>query len=153
LNLKRLVAHLYRLLPLPYWLQFWLIRRIAPTFLAGVVGVVQNERGEILLLEHVFHRHYVWGLPGGWLDRGESPAQALRRELREEVGLEVEIEALLAVELDETPRQLQIGYLCRALGQPTHLNHEILSARWVTPDDLPDPLLPFHRALIARVVG
>lgn len=153
MNLKRLTARLYRRLPLPLWLQSWLIRRIAPTFLVGVVGVIQNERGEVLLLEHVFHRHYVWGLPGGWMECGESPAQALRRELREEVGLEIEIETLLGVEPDETLRQLQIGYLCHALGQPTHLSHEILAARWVTPDDLPDPLLPFHRALIARVVG
>jgi 8-oxo-dGTP diphosphatase len=75
-NLKRLVARLYRRLPLPYLLQAWLVRRITPAFLVGVAGVVLDERGQILLLEHVFHRYYTWGLPGGWMDRGESPQEA-----------------------------------------------------------------------------
>ena len=74
---------------------------MTPAFLVGVVGVVLNERGEILLLEHVFHRAYPWGLPGGWMDRGESSDQTLRRELREEVELEIEIGELLAIEPDD----------------------------------------------------
>jgi ADP-ribose pyrophosphatase YjhB (NUDIX family) len=151
--MKRLVARLYRRLPLPYWLQAWLMRRVAPSFLVGVAGVVLNERGEILLLEHVFHRAYPWGLPGGWMARGESPAQALRRELREEIGLEIEVERLLAIEPDSDPHYLQIGYLCRTLGQPDRLNYEILSVRWVAPGDLPGPIPPFHQELIARAVG
>jgi len=153
IKLKRLVAYLYRRLPLPYRLQVWLIRRMTPAFLVGVVGVVLNERGEILLLEHVFHRVYPWGLPGGWMDRGESPDQTLRRELREEVELEIEIGELLAIEPDDDSHSLQFGYLCRALGQPGRLSYEILSARWVSPDDLPVPLPPFHHALIARGVS
>jgi 8-oxo-dGTP diphosphatase len=149
--MKRLVARLYRRLPLPNWLEAWLIRRVTPAFLVGVVGVVINERGEILLLEHVFHRYYAWGLPGGWLERGEAPDQALRRELREEVGLEVEIEALLAIETDaETrQRQLEIGYLCRPAGRPTRLSYEILSACWVEPGELPGPIPPFQQKLIS----
>lgn len=150
---KRLLARLYRRLPLPYCLQAWIMRRVAPTFLVGVAGVVLNERGEILLLEHVFHRLYPWGLPGGWMARGESPAQALRRELHEETGMEIEIEALLAIEPDSDPRCLQIGYLCRALDQPARLNYEILSARWVSPGDLPGPIPPFHHVLIAQTLG
>jgi 8-oxo-dGTP pyrophosphatase MutT (NUDIX family) len=95
------------------------------------------------------------------MDRGGSPQEALRREVREEVGLEVKVEALLAIKPGDDPRQLQFGYLCRlrrreqaALGTFTHLSREILSARWVSPapDDLPDPIPPFHQALIARAV-
>jgi len=153
MTLKPLVARLYRRLPLPYRLEKWLIRRLTPTFLVGVAGVVRDERGQILLLEHVFHRYYVWGLPGGWVGRDESPAAALRREIREETGLEVEIVALLAVESDRDPSRLQIGYLCRPLGQVTHLNREILSAHWRPPADLPGPLPPFHCALIARIAS
>ncbi len=147
---KHLIARFYRRLPLPYWLQAWLIRCITPALRVGVAGVVLNERGEILLLEHVFHRAYPWGLPGGWMARGESPAQTIRRELREEIGLNVEVESLLAIEADSDPHYLQIGYLCRALGQPARLNYEILSTRWISPDDLPGPIPPFHQDLIAQ---
>ncbi|MCP4519860.1 MAG: NUDIX hydrolase, partial [Delftia sp.] len=73
--MKHLVARLYRRLPLPYWLQAWIIQRITPALRVGVAGVVLNQRGEILLLEHVFRRAYPWGLPGGWMARGESPSQ------------------------------------------------------------------------------
>lgn len=153
--MKRFIARLYRRLPLPYFLEAWLIRRLVPSFLVGVAGVVRNERGEILLLEHVFHRHYVWGLPGGWLDRDEAPDEALRRELHEELGLEVAVKELLAMEprIDSHQRQLQIGYLCRPKGRPTRLSREILSARWVAPEKLPGTIPPFHQALISRAVA
>ena len=154
-RIKSLIARLYRRIPLPYRLELWLIRRLTPSFLVGVAGVVRDDRGYVLFLEHVFHRYYVWGLPGGWVGRGESPAEALRREIRQEVGITVEIEALLCIAPDRDPRRnwLQIGYLCRPLGQIAHLNHEILSARWFPPDDLPDPIPPFHCALIERMTN
>ena len=53
-------------------------------------GLIIDDSGRILLLEHVFRPDRGWGLPGGFLGKGEQPEEALRRELREEIALELE---------------------------------------------------------------
>ncbi|MCD4687245.1 MAG: NUDIX hydrolase, partial [Anaerolineae bacterium] len=63
---------------------------IQPRFSIGVVGILLDDAGErVLLLKHVFHHPYPWGLPGGWIERGEDPAVCIVRELREETTLRV----------------------------------------------------------------
>ncbi|HEU0096304.1 MAG TPA: NUDIX domain-containing protein [Rhizomicrobium sp.] len=51
----------------------------------GVTGVVEDAQGRVLLVRHSYKTG--WALPGGGVDRGEPPAQAVMRELAEEVGL------------------------------------------------------------------
>ncbi|HJP70919.1 MAG TPA: NUDIX domain-containing protein [Candidatus Limnocylindria bacterium] len=53
-------------------------------------AVVLDPDGRILLVRFEFPDRHVWACPGGGLEPGESHEDALRRELREEVGLEVE---------------------------------------------------------------
>jgi 8-oxo-dGTP diphosphatase len=53
-------------------------------------GVVLDSDGRILLVRFEFPDRHLWACPGGGLEPGESHEDALRRELREEVGLEVE---------------------------------------------------------------
>lgn len=127
--------------------RLWRLR--VPHFTAGVVGVVVNDAGRILLLEHVFHAEHPWGLPGGWLDRRENPDDALVRELREETGLAVAVERHLLARVHPHQVHLDFAYLCRPHGEVCHLNlsREILSYAWVAPPDLP-PLYPFHAAAV-----
>lgn len=54
----------------------------------GVNGVVFDAEGKILL-EHRSDDH-LWGIPGGWVDVGEGPETALKREFIEEASLEIE---------------------------------------------------------------
>jgi 8-oxo-dGTP pyrophosphatase MutT (NUDIX family) len=51
----------------------------------GVAGMVEDVQGRVLLVRHSYKTG--WALPGGGVDRGEPPAQAVLRELAEEVGL------------------------------------------------------------------
>ncbi len=124
-----------------------LMRRIQPRFTAGVVGVVLDGRGRVLLVEHVFHTRYPWGLPGGWINRHEDPAQTAEREIREETSLRVRAVRPLVIQRGATwPRHLDIVFLCELDGddQRVHLNGELLSYRGASCDTLP-PLIAFHQ--------
>jgi 8-oxo-dGTP diphosphatase len=58
--------------------------------------LIRNERGEILLVDPVYKPD--WHIPGGMADANEPPHQAARRELREELGLDLSMGMLLCVE-------------------------------------------------------
>lgn len=58
-------------------------------FRLSVHAVITDDQGRVLLLRSTYGDQG-WGLPGGALDPGETIHQALRRECREELGLEVE---------------------------------------------------------------
>jgi 8-oxo-dGTP pyrophosphatase MutT (NUDIX family) len=119
-------------------------------FSAGVVGVVLNGEGHVLLVEHVFHPQNPWGLPGGWIENYEDPADALRRELREELQLKIEVSIVLLAELGYG-NHLDFAYLCQPIGTIGKLSEELLDYRWVSVDELPR-MLPFHYRAIMRAV-
>nr|WP_187363847.1 NUDIX hydrolase [Streptomyces piniterrae] len=69
-----------------------------PRVLAGAGAIFRDAEDRILLVEPNYRD--TWILPGGTVesDAGESPRQAARRETAEEIGLDVELGALLAVD-------------------------------------------------------
>ena len=78
-----------------------------------------------------------WEFPGGKMEPGESPEEALVREIREELDAEIDIRRLLhTVEWDYPSFHLTMHcYVCTLKGEAIHLNeHE--SARWLTADTL-----------------
>lgn len=121
-----------------------------PKFTAGVVGVVFNEAGQVLLVEHVFHPYAPWGLPGGWIDRGENPAEAVQRELREELELVVEVGPILVTDISYY-NHLDLAYLCYATNTIGHLSRELLAYEWFDTDHLPK-LHPFHHHAIRQAL-
>jgi ADP-ribose pyrophosphatase YjhB (NUDIX family) len=121
-------------------------------FTAGVVGVVLNDSGQILVVEHRFHPEMPWGLPGGWLNAGESPANALRRELQEETNLSLRVLIPLAVESGYYSKShMDIAYLCHSQQSVIRLNGELSSYRWVAPEEMPR-LLPFHQVAVKAAI-
>ncbi|GAA0513175.1 hypothetical protein Ade02nite_89160 [Paractinoplanes deccanensis] len=68
-----------------------------PLPLPGVIAVVLDERGRVLLVRR--SDTHDWALTTGCLDPGEQPAAGAVREVREETGVEVVAERLLAVEV------------------------------------------------------
>lgn len=117
-------------------------------FSAGVAGVIFNPAGRVLLVEHVFHPHTPWGLPGGWVDRREDPAAALQREMQEELSLEVLVGPVLLVELD-FGSHLDLAYLCYANSAVGELSSELLDFGWFDTANLPR-LHKFHYRAILR---
>ncbi len=111
-------------------------------------ALILDEQGRILLLEHVFRPDGGWGIPGGFLNKGEQPEAALRRELREEIGIEVaDVEMLFARALTR-PKQIEIYFRARAIGRPEPCSFEIKRAGWFSLDALPPELSEDQRRLI-----
>src|SRR5690606_18656191 len=83
----KLISRLWKILP--QRVRRSLIRVSQQKFTASAAAVVRGRDGKVLLLDHVLRPRSGWGLPGGFLERGEHPSEGIRRELREETGLEI----------------------------------------------------------------
>jgi ADP-ribose pyrophosphatase YjhB (NUDIX family) len=109
----------------------------------------------VLLLDHTFRRGSGWGIPGGFLMKGEQPEDAVRRELCEETGIELDRVELAFVRTIKRPRQVEIIYRGRARcpGEALARSIEIRSLAWFAPEELPSGLTLDQRQLIARVLA
>lgn len=126
-------------------------RFLQPKFTLGVIGVVVNEASEVLLVEHVFHPYHPVGLPGGWVGRNEDPAEALVRELQEELSLNVEICHVVHSQRTQY-NHLDVAFLCKPTNQVGTLSYELLNYHWHSHEQLPR-LHPFHRQAITHALN
>jgi len=120
-----------------------------PTHIVAVYGVVENERGEVLLLKH---RHKgTWMFPGGQVENGENLMEALARETMEESGMEIEIGRLFSVEsntctykgyggYEHVPTKVMLGFICRYVGGTFRESTETSAGCWVARDKAPELL-------------
>ncbi|MFG2523427.1 NUDIX domain-containing protein [Streptomyces sp. NPDC048527] len=120
-----------------------------PRVLCGAAALFRDVEGRVLLVEPNYRDG--WALPGGTVesDTGETPRQGARRETLEEIGLDVELGRLLAVDwVPGTPAQPPLvaylhdgGVLDEDLLKAIRLQEEeLLSWRLVEPADLPEHL-------------
>lgn len=115
-------------------------------FVPGVAAIITNEAGHILLQRRSDNGE--WGLPGGAIDPGEEPADAIIREVQEEVGLQVMPERIIGVYSGpeflvtypngDQAMILSITFSCRIVsGEPCVNDDESLEVRYFAPDALP----------------
>ena len=130
-----------------------LVRLGQTRFTVTAGGMIFDDQGRILLLEHVFRPDSGWGIPGGFLGRNEQPEEGLRRELREEIGIEVEDVSFLFVRTLKRPGQVEIYFRARAIGTPKVSSFEIKKAEWFAVDALPEELSKDQKRLIRRVIS
>jgi ADP-ribose pyrophosphatase YjhB (NUDIX family) len=129
-----------------------LVRLGQRRFTVTVGAIIFDDQQRILLLDHVFRPDCTWGIPGGFIDNREQPEAALRRELQEEIGVEVESAKLLFLRTLGRPKQVEIYYLTRITGTPKPSSFEIKHAEWFAIDDLPSGLSKDQRRLVERAV-
>ncbi|MEM9952022.1 MAG: NUDIX hydrolase [Chloroflexota bacterium] len=146
MQMRRQLAQLIRHNPFLMRLAYYTYRVFQPKYSVGAAGVVINDAQHVLLVEHVFHPKFPWGLPGGWTDANEAPEKTVVRELREELGLSVEIERLLIAGKTKF-RHIDFIYLCIAKDDVSALSYELLGYQWLDYTALPE-INPFHRAAI-----
>jgi 8-oxo-dGTP diphosphatase len=130
-----------------------LVRLGQTRFTVTAGALIFDDEGRILLLEHVFRPDSGWGIPGGFLGRHEQPEEGLRRELREEVGIEVEDVSFLFARTLKRPGQVEIYFRARAIGTPKPSSFEIRKAEWFETDSLPDELSDQQKRLIQRAIS
>jgi ADP-ribose pyrophosphatase YjhB (NUDIX family) len=79
-----------------------------------------------------------WALVAGFVDLGEHPEAAARREMREETGLEVAVVRLLGLDYDPGSRAVVLLYRARLLGGTLAAGDDADDAQWFTRDQVPD---------------
>lgn len=113
-----------------------LVRAGTPGFTVGAVCAIVHE-GSLLVLRQP-HRPG-WSLPGGLLNRGESAAQGVEREVLEETGLRVEVGLPLSVQVNGQVRRVDVVYRIHVDSRPhVTAGGEATEARWLPPGQVLD---------------
>lgn len=147
--LKKIIGKIWRMTPAS--IRALGVRITHKKFTASVGAVVVNEEGKVLLLDHVFRPGSGWGIPGGFINYDEQPAEAIKREICEEIGLEIESIELLSVRAIE--RHLEILFRARATSRGAVKSLEIKEIGWFEPDELPAKMSRTQKELIARILA
>jgi 8-oxo-dGTP diphosphatase len=105
-------------------------------FLIGAFVVIMGERGGTLLC--LREDLDIWNLPGGRVERGESPWKAVVREVNEETGLEVEVERLAEVYLRPRETEIAFSYVCRVARGEARRTWEAVEARYFALERAPE---------------
>jgi len=102
-----------------------------------------------MLVKSTYNRSHPWGLPGGSLEYGESPEEAVLREVWEETSLKVEIEKFLFVKT-WTPDRVGLYYICHINDGEFQPSDEISEFGYFAVNDLPD-VRPLDVVLIKQI--
>jgi 8-oxo-dGTP diphosphatase len=115
----------------------------------SVVAVIVDDDGRVLLTRRSIHPFRdLWVMPGGKIDLGEPILEAMKREVHEEVGLDIEVGELIDVFEHLTPGDdnchfVILYYRCRPLYCDVVRNeHEVAEAAWVSCSDLHSYAMP-----------
>ena len=144
--MTRQLAAIIRRFPSIIRIPYLTYRRLQTRYTIGVVGVILDQRGRVLIVEHLLHPEYPWGLPGGWIGADEDPAAAVVRELKEELQLAAKVIKVLHI-AKSFPNHIDMSFLCESQSAVGKLSCELLDHRWLAPDELPE-LHSFHRKSI-----
>lgn len=122
----------------------------APRFPVSIKGVV-TVAGRVVLLRNERNE---WELPGGKLEPGEDPAECVRREVREELALDVGVEEILDCWLYDIQGRVEVvvvTYGCTLRGGEVTLSHEHKEVGLFHPADVESlPMPEGYRRSIRR---
>jgi 8-oxo-dGTP pyrophosphatase MutT (NUDIX family) len=138
-RLRELRIVVLRRTPLSWRTKRWLIWALSPRYALGVHVTITGEGGTVLALRSAYSR--LWQLPGGGVGYRESLEQAMRREAREEVGLELCALRLVALQRDASGRGLHALFRADLPPGAVRLSEEHTEWCYLSIDELP----PFYR--------
>lgn len=135
----------------PYFLRLRMIRATQEKFTVSVAAIITNERKEILILDHVLRPFSSWGIPGGFIEAGEQPEIAIRRELFEETGLE--LNRIKMIRVRTIKRHVEILFRGEARGKGEIKSREITDLGWFEIDKMPQQMSRAQKTLIEEVLS
>jgi ADP-ribose pyrophosphatase YjhB (NUDIX family) len=129
----------------------------ANSVVPSVVAIVRDDEGRVLLIHKTDND--LWALPGGGHEIGESIADTVVREVKEETGYDVEVIGVsgiytnpghvMAYEDGEVRQQFSIAFAARLVGGEPRTSSESKRVEWVAPADAED--LPMHPSMRMRL--
>src|SRR5688500_13406408 len=134
--LKKAIRRLWRIIPSNTRAK--LVRATQTSFTVSAAAIVSNEKNEVLLLNHVLRPFSGWGFPGGFIEKGEQAENAIRREIREEIG--IELSQLQLYTARTVGSHIEILFFAKAEGEPKVNSAEIMEVRWFPFDDVPEEM-------------
>jgi ADP-ribose pyrophosphatase YjhB (NUDIX family) len=122
----------------PIWrlsLYFFISEVMKQTFTIGVFAIIRDEQNRVLLI--LRNDYDLWNLPGGGLEKGESPWQGVVREVKEETGLNVEIVRLTGVYSKTDKDEIVFSFECKIIDGELTLNEEAKEFQFFSFNELP----------------
>jgi 8-oxo-dGTP pyrophosphatase MutT (NUDIX family) len=129
----------------------------ANSVVPSVVAIVRDDRGRILMIHKTDNDK--WALPGGGHEIGESIAETVVREVREETGYDVEVETItgtytnprhvMAYDDGEVRQQFSIAFRARLKGGVPRTSDESDRVEWVEPERITE--LDLHPSMRLRI--
>lgn len=131
-----------------------------PLILPGAVVIIANDKGEVLLQKRPEGR---WGLPGGLMELGESFEEVAIREVKEEIGLEIQNLKLLHVfsgkefytkapNGDEFYSVTAVFYTDEVKGNIDLKSTETLDIQYFKYDNLPENMIGSHKMFVETLI-
>ncbi|HEV7450239.1 MAG TPA: NUDIX domain-containing protein [Pseudonocardiaceae bacterium] len=122
-----------------------------PRHSVSVAGVVVNSVGQVLVIQRRDNGH--WEPPGGVLELDEQFEEGVRREVKEETGMNVHVERLTGVYKNLTIGVVALVFRCTPLDLPDLNSVEALAVRWADLDEIPDLMAPAYAVRITDAFG
>lgn len=114
-------------------------------FRIGVYALIFESERILLALRRDINW---WNLPGGGMEIGETVEEAMCREVREETGLEVEVDYLVGVYSKPQKQEVVLTFRCSIISGVVTATEESQECRYFLPGALPKNTLPKHRQRI-----
>ena len=120
------------------------MEKILPTHIVSVAGVVVNEKNEILMART---NDAGWVFPGGIVENGENIIDAVKREIIEETGIEIEVGELFCISsntqkrkgyngVKEIPTIVNMDFICKAIGGTLRNSEENSESAYISRENV-----------------
>jgi len=110
-------------------------KRMKQTFTIGVFGIIKDKQNRVLLI--LRNDYDLWNLPGGGLEKGESPWQGVIREVKEETGLNVSVTRLAGVYSKPDVDEIVFSFECKIIDGELTLNEEAKDFKYFSLQEIP----------------